>query len=76
MSSKPRGLCIIIANVNFINDRMPRAELDTNNLKCAFEWLGFDVHLHQDLTIQAMFNLLDDYATKNEELDKHDSLAV
>ncbi|RWS01967.1 cell death protein 3-like protein [Dinothrombium tinctorium] len=45
-------------------------------MKRAFKTLGFQVDLHRDLTATAMFDLLQDYASKTDELDKHDALAV
>lgn len=62
MRSKPRGLVLLITNINYkYSDEVPRssAALDEQNLKELFQQMGFQVISHFDLTGQVRyFNIL------------------
>lgn len=61
MSSKPRGPCLIVNNVNFEDDIFPKrrgSDKDASRLKNVFEQLGFDVQLMRDLTSHRMKSFL------------------
>ncbi|XP_023568163.1 caspase-10 isoform X1 [Octodon degus] len=59
MNRKHRGLCVIINNYYFkgLSERMG-THTDAESLKCVFQWLGFAVHMHHDVTGEGMRRIL------------------
>ncbi|MCJ8729927.1 hypothetical protein PDJAM_G00111730 [Pangasius djambal] len=71
MSSKPRGLCVIINNVNFdppLKDRYG-AHSDEESLKEVFQWLGFSLREHKNQTAEQMKDLLKTYSQQHHDGD-------
>ncbi len=65
MSSKPRGMALIIDNEEFDNDIMSRREgsqLDANNLDILFEQLGFSTIVRRNLTYAQMTRELSSFS--------------
>lgn len=58
MRSKPRGLVLIISNIEYKPEDKPRfsATHDTDNLQELFEEMGFKVIVHQNLTGSVCIN--------------------
>ena len=68
MSSKPRGICLILNNQDFSKSRAPGAkgskyddregsEVDEQNLREIFEWLQFHVYVYKDKTALDMWQI-------------------
>jgi hypothetical protein len=58
MSSKPRGYCFIINNVEFVNNIMNTrngARVDEKNLSELFRELGYIVESHRDQGLEVNF---------------------
>ncbi|XP_057289305.1 caspase-3-like isoform X2 [Hydractinia symbiolongicarpus] len=79
MSSKPRGLCIILSNQDFslarkngiiLQDR-PGTRKDEINLEETFTKLLYTVKLYKDLTAMELWMTIDKYARENHS--KYDS---
>ena len=72
MSSTPRGVCLIINNMDFSESRENNedfddrdgSEKDEENLKEVFEWLDFDVKIYRDQAALKMSNTIDEYSSK------------
>ncbi|XP_059389990.1 caspase-8-like [Carassius carassius] len=61
MTRIPRGICIIINNVQFMNLPERRgSDEDQNYLDRVFRWLGFEVVKHRNTTAAEMTILLED----------------
>ncbi|XP_018056037.1 PREDICTED: caspase Dronc-like isoform X2 [Atta colombica] len=78
MRSKPRGLVLIITNIYYeLSYEKPRfsAKYDNNNLKKLFEEMGFIVVIYQNLTGQAMKDIIKEFS-KRDDLNKVDSCFV
>lgn len=61
MTSKPRGPCLIVNNVNFEGDMFPKrrgSDIDANQLSDVFNQLGFQVQCMRDLTSHKMKSFL------------------
>lgn len=77
MTSKPRGKCLIINNIDFkglLEDRVG-AELDGTGLKTVFYQLGYEVNLEYNKTASEMLQLLNDHAG-DPKLQNMDSCVV
>ncbi|XP_076848741.1 caspase 20, apoptosis-related cysteine peptidase isoform X2 [Brachyhypopomus gauderio] len=71
ISSTPRGLCVIINNVNFnpvFSDRKG-SDVDEASLTEVFTWLGFSVKVHRDQSAQQMKTVLRDLAQRQHKGD-------
>nr|ABG48761.1 caspase-8 [Haemaphysalis longicornis] len=69
MTQKPRGLCIIINNVDFGN-RFPKrhgSEVDVRRMEDLFEALFFRVQTHRDLSADDMKSVLSDAAKEDKQ---------
>lgn len=55
MRSKPRGLVLIIVNINYVSEARTAAEYDERNLIDLFEQMGFEVIKKRDLTVPVSF---------------------
>lgn len=77
MRSKPRGLVLIISNIEYKLEDKPRfsATHDTNNLQKLFEEMGFKVIVHQNLTGSQMNDVIKNFS-KHDDLGKVDSCFV
>lgn len=77
MQRKPRGLCIIINNVDFLGSTSRRegSEKDSQRMKSLFTALHFDVRVHTNQSAQEMLEVLST-AANAEEQKKADCLAV
>ncbi|KAK9302737.1 hypothetical protein QLX08_005356 [Tetragonisca angustula] len=78
MRSKPRGLVLIITNIDYAHpDKEPRtsAIYDELNLKQLFEQMGFHVFSFCNLTAQEMLNEIKEFS-KHKDLRKVDSCFV
>ncbi|XP_017547313.1 caspase-8-like [Pygocentrus nattereri] len=66
MTSKPRGYCVIINNMNFKNNKRNRegSNYDAAALEKVFKFLGFDVQIYTDQKAEAMKKLLLDFSKK------------
>ncbi|XP_065068693.1 caspase-8-like [Rhopilema esculentum] len=72
MSSTPRGVCLIINNMDFSEARKNNkgyddrdgSEKDEENLKEVFEWLDFDVKIYRDQAALNMWNKIQEYSSK------------
>ncbi|XP_014445038.1 caspase-10 isoform X1 [Tupaia chinensis] len=62
MDRKHRGHCVIVNNYKFttMTDR-PGTHKDAECLEHVFQWLGFTVHMYDDVTEEGMENLLQEY---------------
>lgn len=76
MKSRPIGICLIVNNITFDEDKTLRprrgAEEDVKNLKEVFEKLHFDVMIETDKTAAEMDELFNQ-VSKNEKLANLDS---
>ncbi|XP_076679375.1 death regulator Nedd2-like caspase [Andrena cerasifolii] len=78
MRSKPRGLVLLITNINYTySDELPRssAALDEQNLKQLFQQMGFQVIPYLDLTGQELIEKVKEFSQR-EDLRKVDSCFV
>lgn len=77
MENKPRGMCIIINNVNFHDHQKPRdgSDIDADKMKSLFTNLYFEVTVNTNLTAQDMLNVLSN-AAKAEQQRTADCLIV
>uniref|UniRef100_A0AAR2KIW2 Caspase-8 n=1 Tax=Pygocentrus nattereri TaxID=42514 RepID=A0AAR2KIW2_PYGNA len=66
MTSKPRGYCVIINNMNFKNNKRNRegSNYDAAALEKVFKILGFDVQIYTNQEAEAMKKLLLDFSKK------------
>ncbi|TSK62578.1 Caspase-8 [Bagarius yarrelli] len=64
MSSNPRGICLIINNIEFDPPRKNRqgSVSDEESLKEVFQWLGYSLAVHRNQTAEQMKNLLKTYS--------------
>ncbi|KAI5099418.1 caspase-8-like [Silurus meridionalis] len=71
MSSRPRGVCVIINNMNFGDPDMYRhgSDMDKDALSNVFDWLGFTVEVHKDKTAEQMKAILKTHGQKQHEGD-------
>ncbi|XP_077535219.1 uncharacterized protein LOC144147059 isoform X2 [Haemaphysalis longicornis] len=77
MENNPRGMCIIINNVNFHDHQKPRdgSDIDADKMKSLFTNLYFEVTVNTNLTAQDMLNVLSN-AAKAEQQRTADCLIV
>lgn len=74
MKSEPRGLCLIISNINFNNVALSTrfgGDLDVERLKHTFEKLNFIVEIKSDKTAEEMAAIFDH--VRNRDLSLHDA---
>ena len=66
MVGRQKGVCMIINNVNFVNDPKPRkgSDEDAHNLEILFKTLGFDVNCHRNLKSNGINLELDKFRNK------------
>ncbi|KAI5620315.1 hypothetical protein C0J50_20148, partial [Silurus asotus] len=71
MSSRPRGVCLIINNMDFGDPNMYRhgSDMDEDALNKVFVWLGFTVEVHKDKTAEQMKAILKTNGQKQHEGD-------
>uniref|UniRef100_A0AAY5EEB3 Caspase-8 n=2 Tax=Electrophorus electricus TaxID=8005 RepID=A0AAY5EEB3_ELEEL len=71
MKSKPRGFCVIINNEQFTNTEKTRSgsKKDADALKEVFEFLGFTVKMHTDLSAEEMKELMLRYSKQQHNGD-------
>ena len=76
MTSKPRGIAIIINNKNFVSQLTLRSgsTVDVHNLWDLFNYLGFNPQYHHNKTHTEMRQILNDIAGMDH--DKYDCLMV
>ncbi|XP_063074169.1 caspase-10-like [Engraulis encrasicolus] len=62
MNHSPRGICVIINNVDFVKKEKKRhgSDKDADALKNVFTWLGFTVESHKNKTVDEMKRVLQD----------------
>ena len=66
MERRPRGICVIINNVNFLdNTKREGAEVDERELKNLFEELFFTVSVRNDLKWDEMRKVAAEFAAKD-----------
>ena len=74
MTSSPKGICLIINNVNFRESRKDMkkgygdrdgSEVDEKNLKEVFKWLGFDVKIYRNKKALEMWDILSEWSKSN-----------
>ncbi|XP_039613720.1 caspase-8-like isoform X1 [Polypterus senegalus] len=68
MSSLPRGQCLIINNSDFseVNRGVRRgSEKDVEALKDVFSWLGFEIHIRNNLKAKQVHDLLDEFRQRS-----------
>lgn len=66
MKKNPRGICVIINNVNFHdNTKREGAKVDEQELKSLFEELLFTVYVRNDLKWDEMRNVATEFAKKD-----------
>ncbi|KAL9971092.1 hypothetical protein ACROYT_G023579 [Oculina patagonica] len=67
MSRNPRGLCIIVNNLEFHNERDNRhgGEFDEEEISNLFTDLSFDVHVRHDLKYNEIMDTAEEYASKD-----------
>ncbi|XP_063074207.1 caspase-10-like [Engraulis encrasicolus] len=65
MIQSPRGLCVIINNVNFEKSTERRgSDTDADTLEQVFHWLGFTVERHRNKTVAEMKAVLQECSQK------------
>ncbi|XP_034166789.2 caspase-8 [Pangasianodon hypophthalmus] len=71
MSRKPRGVCLIINNMDFGDPKKYRhgSDKDEESLKKVFEWLGFTVEVQRDQTAEQMKTILRTWSKENHKGD-------
>ncbi|MCJ8740478.1 hypothetical protein PDJAM_G00059420 [Pangasius djambal] len=71
MFSKPRGVCLIINNMDFGDPKKYRhgSDKDEESLKKVFEWLGFTVEVQRNQTAEQMKTILKTWGEKNHKGD-------
>ncbi|XP_076837161.1 caspase-7-like isoform X2 [Brachyhypopomus gauderio] len=71
MSSKPRGVCVIINNEHFTNPEVTLhgSRKDADALEDVFRFLGFKIEVHKDLTAQKMKELMLEYSKQQHDGD-------
>ena len=85
MSSKPRGICLILNNQDFKKSRTQAtksskyddragSEIDEKNLVEIFKWMEFDVHVCKDKTKSEMWNIFKEWSAYDH--GKYDCFAV
>ncbi|RWS04577.1 cell death protein 3-like protein [Dinothrombium tinctorium] len=76
MSSKPRGYCLIIANVNFrMATQLPGNSQDANRIGDVFRSFDFIVRKYENRTAKEMRLIFKQYAN-DVQLKKHDAFVV
>ncbi|XP_038136140.1 caspase-8 isoform X1 [Cyprinodon tularosa] len=70
MTGKKRGICLIVNNNDFSHSTVALKErkgtsADEDALKEVFEWLGFDVEIHQDCNGQKILSVLQELRKKD-----------
>ncbi|XP_052081366.1 caspase-2-like [Mytilus californianus] len=77
ITTDPRGIVLIINNINFVSNNENRhgAEIDQEKLMEMFRDFGFEIRVHIDKTAQEIEEILK-YFSKDEQLLEVDSLIV
>ena len=75
MSRSPRGICLILNNIEFLDGRQRYgAEFDEEELRALFTELFFDVQVARDLRYDQMRNLTAQFAKRNHK--NHDAFVL
>ena len=69
MNKNPRGLCVIVNNVDFQNKDLnrPGADIDERSLQLLFKTLLFEVIIRRDLTKHELEKVAQDFGEANHE---------
>lgn len=78
ISSKPRGLCLILNNYDFKNVKETRkgSERDVKMLNSVFEQLGYTVEVHTDKSAEDMMKIFEDFARRPEHYYLHSCIII
>lgn len=78
ISSKPRGLCLILNNYDFNNVKETRcgSERDVKMLNSVFDQLGYTVEVHTDKSAEDMMKLFEDFARRPEHYSLHSCIII
>lgn len=79
MTSKPRGFCLIVNNVDFEHrpeEKRLGSDKDAERMSTVFNELGFDVILQRNVESFPILEFLRSYASREDELSQHDALVV